>query len=278
MIRLDLLANLRQEWLGKTRWIWLSFVSVFCAGHNELSGPLGHKAVRKLLPSSATFKILIFFPVMNKVGWFWPGTGTALLPSAGSALWAVVCGWRPLPCCQNFLPGQTIHRHCPFFMWRRHCVERANIYMSGEETWKRESGGTSARKAYREVPVTAALCAGVGSYLSLVFIWSNSYLLARHLGSDPACTEQEMTSLAIRPGSECLNVTPVPPRAFGTSGGGWAKWVGIWISLCAAQTPIVPAGSGHASASESQKFSGFENRATQKALEKEVARSLQQLT
>lgn len=54
--------------------------------------------------------------------------------------------------------------------------------------------------------------------------------------------------------------------------------MGIWISLCAAQMLIVPARSGHGSASESQKFSGFENRATQKALEKEVARSLQQLT
>lgn len=43
------------------------------------------------------------------------------------------------------------------------------------------------------------------------------------------------------------------------------------------ETPIVPAGSGHVFGSECQKFSRFENRATQKALEKEVAQNLQQL-
>lgn len=58
MIKLNLLAILRQGCLGKDGLNLLRFVSVFCVGCNLLSGPWGHKVETMLLPSPATFKIL----------------------------------------------------------------------------------------------------------------------------------------------------------------------------------------------------------------------------
>lgn len=115
MIQLNLLAILRQGCLGKDGLHLLRFVSVFCAGYNLLSGPLGHKVEKMLLPSPVTFKIF-YFSVLSKWTWMFL-TWSWYCIIAFCSLFSLGCAlcWKPLRWYATSLQNRPSLLALPFY-------------------------------------------------------------------------------------------------------------------------------------------------------------------